>query len=139
MSKSIETASVDHRPPIVIAEEDLEPLSDIADSLLDALPEIARFLDEELTRARLMPLRRISTDVVTMNSTAEITMGESGRVDRLKLVYPADHVANGGCVSIASPVGVAMLGLREGQSFTWSSRHGDVRTLKVLKIVPPES
>jgi regulator of nucleoside diphosphate kinase len=135
MSKSHEAISVDHRPPILVAEEDLDHLSDVAESLLDVLPDIARFLDEELTRAHLLPRRLMPRNVVTMNSSAEIMMEQGGRIDRLKLVYPADHVMDGSCVSIASPVGVAMLGLREGQTITWNSRHGDLRSLKVLKLL----
>jgi regulator of nucleoside diphosphate kinase len=123
------------QPGIVIAEEDLEALSDVAESLLDVLPDVGRFLDDELARARVMPLRAMPPDVVTMNATVEFTLEKNARVERLKLVYPADYVADGSCVSIASPVGVALLGLKEKQSISWTSRHGDQLSLRVLKLI----
>jgi regulator of nucleoside diphosphate kinase len=133
------TASVfaKRRPPIVIAEESLEPLSDVAESLLDVLPEVGHFLEDELTRARLVPLRAMPRDVVTMNATVEFTLGQSDRVERRRLVFPADCVAGGGCISIASPAGVALLGLREGQTMSWTSRHGELLSLRVLRVHPP--
>ncbi|HMM14775.1 MAG: nucleoside diphosphate kinase regulator [Parvibaculum sp.] len=135
MNTQIQQIDQDERPPIVVAEEDFDALSDVAERLRTVMPEVADFLDEELTRADILPLKRVPSDVVTMNSEVEFLMGPRGRVDRLRLVYPGDHTVDAGCVSIASPVGVALLGLKPGQTISWSSRHGDLRSVKVLKLI----
>jgi regulator of nucleoside diphosphate kinase len=139
MQKYQEIVTKGRLPTITVAEEDLEALSDIAESLLGVMPDVGHFLDRELSRAQLRPLRLITNRVVVMGSLVEFTRGAEARIERLKLVYPADHVADGTCVSIASPVGVALLGLKEGQSISWEDRRGKMMTLTVAKIHPPES
>jgi len=132
------TTSQTQRPPaILIAEEDLEALSDVAENLLEVLPDVGRFLDDELTRARVVPRRSVPRNVVTMNATVEFVLEQSAKPERLKLVYPADHVQDGSSISIASPVGVALLGLKEGQSMSWPSRYGEKLSLKVVKVEAP--
>tara|TARA_B100000614_G_scaffold252376_2_gene264963 strand:- start:1201 stop:1326 length:126 start_codon:yes stop_codon:yes gene_type:complete len=37
-------------------------------------------------------------------------------------------------VSLASPVGVALLGMKAGETISWSTRYGDIRSLKVLGV-----
>lgn len=137
MTRTATTQQTKPHPAILIAEEDLEALSDVAENLLDVLPDVGRFLDDELTRARVVPRRSVPRDVVTMNATVEFVLEQSARPERLKLVYPADHVPDGSSISIASPVGVALLGLKEGQSMSWPSRYGEKLSLKVTKVVTP--
>lgn len=137
MNRTATTPQTQRPPAILIAEEDLEALSDVAENLLDVLPDVGRFLDDELTRARVVPRRSVPRNVVTMNATVEFVLEQSARPERLKLVYPADHVADGSSVSIASPVGVALLGLKEGQSMSWPSRYGEKLSLKVVKVETP--
>lgn len=135
MGRMMQTIVMDDLPPIVVAEEQFDALSDIAEGLTGVLPHVAGFLDRELNRARLLPLAHVPSDVVKVNSIVEFTLDTRGeRVERLKLSYPAESTAGDGYVSIASPVGVALLGLREGQSIEWTSRYGERRSLKVLKV-----
>ena len=122
-------------PPIVVAAEQYDRLSAVAGGLEEVLPEVAHFLDQELARAEVMPLAQLPDDVVTVNSTVDFIFGMKGRVERLKLVYPTARSSDDGVVSIASPVGVALLGMREGQTISWSTRYGDLRWLKVVKVV----
>ena len=122
-------------PPIMVAAEQYDQLSAVAGGLEDVLPEVARFLDQELARAEVMPLARLPDDVVTVDSTVDFVFGMKGRVQRLNGVYPTARSSDDGLVSIASPVGVALLGMREGQTISWSTRYGDLRWLKVVKVV----
>jgi len=121
-------------PPIFVAEEQFDELSEIAERLADVLPEVSEFLDQELSRAKLMPLSHLPREVVTVNSTVEFVFGMKGRPEKLKLVYPAKDIPEG-CISLASPVGVALLGMREGETISWTSPHGDQRWLRVVKVV----
>jgi regulator of nucleoside diphosphate kinase len=136
MNETILQIAADERPPIVIAEEDFERLSDVAETLHGVLPAVAAFLNDELTRAHIVPRRRMPPGVVAMNTLVDVKFDRSGRTERLRLVYPADGGNGAGRVSIASPVGVALIGLREGQSISWHSRHGELRSLTVLRVLP---
>lgn len=137
MSPIAAMAAPENMPPIIVAEEEFDALSDIAESLAGVLPEVAHFLERELARARLLPMNHVPPNVVTMNATVEFTFGMKGRSEKLRLVYPAESPSENGSVSIASPVGVALLGLGEGQSISWSSRYGELRWLKVTRVVRP--
>ena len=121
-------------PPIVVAEEQFEELSTIAEQLAHAIPEVGHFLERELDRAKLMPLARMPRDIVTVGATVEFVFGMKGRAERLTLAYPAGAVAEHGHVSLASPVGVALLGMKAGSTISWSTRYGDIRSLKVLAV-----
>lgn len=137
MAPIAKMAAPEHMPPIIVAEEQFDDLSDIAERLTHVLPEVSGFLDQELARAKLLPMNHVPEDVVTVGSTVEFIFGMKGRSERLRLVYPADNPSDSGSVSIASPVGVALLGLSEGQSISWSSRYGELRWLKVTKVERP--
>lgn len=120
-------------PPIIVAEEQFDDLSDMSERLADVLPEVSSFLERELSRAKLMPLARIPREVVTVGATVEFVFGMKGQPERLKLVMPSRELPEG-CISLASPVGVALLGMREGETISWSTRYGDIRWLKVVKV-----
>jgi regulator of nucleoside diphosphate kinase len=124
-------------PPIIVAEEQFEGLSTVAERLAHAIPEVGHFLERELDRAKLMSLARMPGDVVTVGATVEFIFGTKGRAERLTLAYPASAVAEHGFVSLASPVGVALLGMKAGNTISWSTRYGDMRSLKVLAVEPP--
>ncbi|MEQ9153453.1 MAG: GreA/GreB family elongation factor [Parvibaculaceae bacterium] len=127
-------ATASSLPPLIVAEEQFDDLSGIAERLSRVLPEVSGFLERELARAKLMPMAQVPGDVVTMNATVEFIFGMKGRPERLKLVYPARTMPESGCISLASPAGVALLGMREGETISWSTRYGDMRWLKVVKV-----
>ncbi|PKP72006.1 MAG: nucleoside-diphosphate kinase [Alphaproteobacteria bacterium HGW-Alphaproteobacteria-5] len=121
-------------PPIVVAEEQFDEICEVSELLIDAIPEVGRFLERELERARLVPLFRVPLDVVTVGSTAEFIFGATGRVERLALALPENAVSREGVVSLASPVGVALLGMKIGNTISWNTRYGDQRSLKVIGV-----
>jgi len=73
-------------PPIIVAEEQFEELSTVAEQLAHAIPEVGHFLERELDRAKLMSLARMPGDIVTVGSTVELIFGMKGRAERLTLV-----------------------------------------------------
>lgn len=132
IEQTVETAA--KLPPIIVAEEQFEELSSVAERLQQAIPEVGLFLERELDRAKLMPLARVPHDVVTIGSTVEFIFGVKGRAERLTLTWPEGAVAERGHVSLASPAGVALLGMKAGETISWSTRYGDMRSLKVLSV-----
>ena len=86
------------------------------------LPDI---LEEGPPVADLVDAREVATDVVTMYSQVEVRYLVGGHVSKLTLVYPSDAEPTSGFVSVLSPVGAAMLGLRVGDTASWSTPNGD--------------
>ncbi|WP_062014971.1 nucleoside diphosphate kinase regulator [Aureimonas sp. AU4] len=123
-------------PAITLTEPEFESLSRIASAALDALPEVAEELLRELDRARVVTQTAAKPHVIRMNSTV-LYRQEDGTERRVTLVYPAAADISKGRVSIMTPIGTALIGLRPGQSIIWANRAGRRQTLTVLAVEPP--
>jgi regulator of nucleoside diphosphate kinase len=92
-----------------------------------------RLLENELRRARIVAPEEVPSDVITMNTRAELLDLESGERMQFTLVLPADANINDGKVSVLAPLGTAMLGYRVGDEFEWPVPYG-LRRLKVAHV-----
>lgn len=97
-----------------------------------SLPDI---LEAGPVVADLVDAREVPPDVVTMYSQIEIRQHPSGVVSRLTLVYPTDAEPVAGFVSILSPVGASLLGLRVGDTATWDTPNGDECSAEILAVL----
>jgi regulator of nucleoside diphosphate kinase len=125
------------RPEIVIRATDEDRLAALADSLLDSKPGLAEELLGELARARLASGDAVPADSVQMGSTLTYEVGGIRR--RVTLVYPAEANIDAGRISVATPIGTALLGLVEGQSIDWTALDGRRRHLTVVAVERPAS
>lgn len=116
---------------ILITEQDFERLALLVQH---SDGPNADALDEELGRAQVVPQKEIPTDVVTMNSIVTFSSLDSAKETEIKLVYPKDADVTKGHVSVLAPVGIALIGLRIGQSIDWPMPNGQSRQLKVTGI-----
>lgn len=122
----------DIRPEIVIRATDEDRLAELANSLLDSRPELGEELLAELARARLATDAALPADSVQMGST--VTYEAEGRTRQVTLVYPAQANIDSGCISVATPIGTALLGLVVGQSIEWTARDGRRQQLTILSV-----
>ncbi len=67
----------------------------------------------------------VPPDVVTMYSQVEVVNLSSGLRQRLTLCYPEDAEPSAGFISVLSPVGAGLLGLRAGATARWRTPLGD--------------
>lgn len=131
-----ENKAASARPPIHMIEEEAEKLADLALSIERRLPEVSEMLLRETSRARVHPASSIPPDVVTMGSFVEFVDEGSNASRTVQLVYPPDADISHGRVSILTPVGAGLIGLREGQSILWPDREGHRRTLVIKRVRP---
>ena len=66
-----------------------------------------------------------------MNSEVEFRDNTTGKVHKVLLVYPEEADISERRISVLTPVGTALLGLRTGDSITWETPGGDLRQLTV--------
>jgi regulator of nucleoside diphosphate kinase len=90
-------------------------------------------LEGELRRAEIVTPEAIPSDVITMNSRAELLDLETNEVMQFTLVLPRDAKIDEGKISVLAPLGTAMLGYRVGDEFEWPVPYG-VRRLKVTNV-----
>jgi len=111
-----------------------DTLTDLALSAKARIPEVSRQLLDEIARATIHDAARLPPDVVTMHSTVEFVDEASGTGRTVELVYPRDADIATGRVSILTPVGAGLIGLRAGQSILWPDRDGRERKLTIVNV-----
>jgi regulator of nucleoside diphosphate kinase len=88
-----------------------------------------------LNACAIVPVRQVPPDVVTMYSQVLLLDRTSGERMKLTLCYPADAEPAEGFVSVLSPLGSSLLGLREGDVARWPTPAGSERAAEVLAIL----
>jgi len=124
-------------PAITMTAEDHARLSVLARAAAGRMPEAASALDDELGRAVVLARGRPPASIVRMGSEVEFRDDASGKVQVLQLVYPEDADIAKGRISVLTPVGTALIGLRAGTSITWRTRGGELRRLTVIQVREP--
>jgi len=123
-------------PAIVLGATDHARLTGLADALAERQPELADDLFAELERATVVPSEDVPESVVRMGSM--VTFAQDGGEPRtVTLVFPVEADIEAGRISIATPVGVALIGLAAGQVMHWQARDGRSHTLTVLAVGAP--
>lgn len=93
----------------------------------DELAEMIDFADQ------VRP-QEIAGDVVTMYSKVRVADPAGGAERSLTLVYPPDADAAQGMISVLSPIGTSLLGLRVGDTARWLGVDGKSGALEVRDI-----
>ena len=122
------------RPQIHMIDSEAEALAHLAGTMEDRLPEVSEMLLQEINRAHVHTAARIGDDVVTMKSTVEFKDEASGAAREVQLVYPKDADIAAGRISIMTPIGAGLIGLRTGQSINWPDRSGNFRVLTITRV-----
>lgn len=125
--------------PLIIHADDLPRLQrGIVLAVGTSREAIADDLEDELRRARVLPGLLVPPDVVILG--ARVTFeDETTRVRKaVVVVLPDEADAGAGRVSVLSPVGAALIGLRVGQRIAWVLPHGQT-VLRVVSVEQPRS
>ena len=126
----------DLNPDIVLGTADHRQLNILAMAGLTHTPEQSDDLLYELERARVVDDAKVPGDIVRMGSTVHYRT-DTGQEPRVTLVYPVDADIAEGRISVLTPVGTALIGLRVGQSITWRDRAHKRHMLTVLGVKQP--
>ncbi|GAA0589787.1 nucleoside diphosphate kinase regulator [Caenispirillum bisanense] len=125
------------RPPVFVTPEDFNRLYTLAEDAARRVPAVADYLLDELERATQVPAAQLPPDAVTMGSRVRYRDDATGRERTVTLVFPGEENADAAAVSILTPVGAALFGMRAGAAIDWQTPGGERRTLTVLEVEPP--
>lgn len=129
-----------HRKPrIVLTAEDHERLSTLARTARGAAQDAAAILIGELDRAHILARGRHPAHTVFMGSEVEFRDDTTGKVQTVTLVYPGEADISQGKISVLTPIGAALIGMRAGHSINWETRGGDLKRLTVNDVREPRS
>lgn len=123
---------------IYINRYDLERLRALVDASGGPSAPYLEKLQKELEQATVVEPREVPGDVVTMNSIVRVRNVNTGEEHSLMLVFPGKEGVNGKAVSILSPMGIALIGCREGDILSWDLPGGPVKIQIEEIIYQPE-
>ena len=95
---------------------------------------MAGLLEKKLANARKCAGNKMSPDTVTVNRRVRYHPDAGKDVESRILVYPKDYVPTGIYLSVMSPLGLAILGLREGEEASYEQWDGTVCVLTVGEV-----
>jgi regulator of nucleoside diphosphate kinase len=126
-------------PQLRISSNDHQHLRLLVDAMIKSQPRLKETLQPlrtELERAQVLAPELMPRNVVIMGSTVEVEDRESGEIDTYTLVYPEQADAASGRLSILAPIGMALIGFAEGDTFAWRTPGGQ-RRLLIRKVTQP--
>jgi regulator of nucleoside diphosphate kinase len=92
-------------------------------------------LEALLDFAEVVPSRDVPADIVTMHSQVTIVDTRTGHRDKMTLCYPREADAGKGFLSVLSPVGMSLIGLRLGATAKWRTPGGEEGSAQIAEIL----
>ena len=124
-------------PPLFLAESEADILADLALAVRERSPLAADFLLREIDRASTTSPAELPRDVVTMMSCVDFVDEGSGELHSVQLVYPRDADTDLHCISVLTPIGAALIGMRRGEAIDWADLRGARRRLRIVGVAQP--
>ncbi len=126
---------------IILGHEDYTVLKGLVDSLTRAgklgQPHFDR-LAREMKEAVVVDRDAIPPKVITMGSRVNYTCLETGTTDEVVLVFPAQAKNGEKYISILAPVGLALVGEREGTDVEYIAPGGTYH-IRINKVVQTQT
>ena len=102
-------------------------------------PPAIEGLEDLLAASDLVASTAVAPDVVTMYSQVLLSGPEDVVPYKLTLCYPDDAEPAQGFVSVLSPVGLSLLGLRVGSTARWQTPRGAASATVLAILFQPEA
>lgn len=118
------------------SEEFCAPVVGTADFVRLRQYSLSHELADELDRAIVVRTEQVPANVVSMHTRCTYIDQSIGMQREIELVYPDEADPATGKISVLTPVGSALIGLREGQEIAWEFPDGSTRRLKVERVTP---
>lgn len=119
---------------LIVTDRDYDQLADLLHAAAHSHEHRAPDLAEELERARIVPAAMVPPDVVTMNSTLTYEDLDTRQCRTVTIVLPHEADIDTGRVSVLTPMGSALFGLRIGDTVERVLRDGTRHHLRIAEI-----
>ena len=94
-------------------------------------------IEELLDEARIVPSEDMPADAVSLGAAVELEDVASGQRHTLVPCAPEFSAPTLGRVSVLSPAGLALMGLRVGDTARWHNPSGADGAARVIAVHPP--
>ncbi len=124
-------------PPVSIPEPDCRRLDDVVRQAAADRHPVAAFLACELSRANVLSADEFPADTVTLDRWVTFRFDRGWRPERRLLVCPQDYQLAELHLSVLSPLGAALIGLRVGSEIAYRSIEGVRHVASVESLGAP--
>lgn len=125
-------------PDIFVPISQKRRLSAAAAAASDHKSPVATFLRAELRRAHFCAEPELPAHTAVMNGPLRYRIDWGPDSPSRRVVYPQDFSGNDDEISLLSPLGVALLGLRAGERMPFFTQDRGFRLLTVVDAEPAE-
>lgn len=125
----------EERPRIHLLASESDLVAELALNIEHRQPVIAAMLLEEIERAELHEAGTLPEDAVTLGSEVDFVDDKTNQLRKVQLVLPVDANIAEGRISILTPMGAALYGLRAGSSIDWPDLDGNSRRITIVRVV----
>ena len=119
-------------PPITVSTTDRDRLFAVLDNFKGDSDQID-YLYDELARANIVEASAMPEDVVTLGSRLRFRNVATGREHERVLTLPHETQTVSDAISILTPAGAALLGLKVGHEIRWPPQ-GHFLRLQLLSV-----
>jgi regulator of nucleoside diphosphate kinase len=117
--------------PLVLSQKDYRKLSALVASCRQ---EAVAILEEEIGRADIVSDDALPLEAVAMHSMVCVQDLATGAEHGYFLVFPHEADLERGCISVLAPLGMALIGLKEGQEYGAVGPNGRIRRFRVKSV-----
>lgn len=121
---------------LLIKESDYRSLSEF---IKRNRSEATAALAGEINKAKVLADDAFPDNVVSLNATVDFFDPALSKESKIMLVLPWQADLTKRKVSILSPVGCALIGLRAGRRFHWPLLNGKRRILEIVRVAQAQS
>ena len=125
------------RPPIHVLAQESDLVASLALMVEHRQPVVAAMLLEEIERAELHEANTMPADAVRIGSAVSFMDERTGHVRSVQLVMPIDADIEKSRISILTPVGAALYGLRAADAIDWPDLDGKERRITIMRVTQP--
>lgn len=118
-------------PPVALTASDIEVIEGLLAS--GAATPARSLLETELSRAAVVS-DAAARGAARLGDWVEYRTDDDGPVRRVQLVLPVAADIDQNRVSVLSPVGAALIGLKAGARFEWTDTRGRRHRLQLLSV-----
>lgn len=119
------------RSKLVIKSSDYEKLQSLIERINSSSAEM---LEAEIIQAKVVVDNKLPADVVAMGSTVTFKRKDSEETTKVTLVFPGEANLEEKKISVLTPVGSALIGLRTGGEIDWPMPNGKLSHFEVVAV-----
>jgi regulator of nucleoside diphosphate kinase len=123
-------------PEVTITSTDRRRLVAVATAALPSRHDgvAASMLLSEIARASVVAPESLPATVVGIGCEIDVRDNIMGTTEHLRIVFPGEEDGGAHAISVLTPLGATLIGLREGASIDWCTPTRDRKSHTVLRV-----